>query len=117
MRKYTILLIMSFLLLACDKGNNSETDRNEYYVRYISDRAVGMAYYTDADGEIVTIRNVPQGYFERTVGPVYKGFVCSFTMDRGTGICDLPVRIEVKENDAPFVVKAEGVYRVSYTID
>ena len=38
----------------------------------------------------------------------------SFTVDRGTGVRDIPVRIEVKKNEEPFVVKVEGIYSVSY---
>ena len=45
------------------------------------------------------------------------GFNCSFSMDRGTGVNDLPVRIEVKKNEQPFVIKVEGIGRVSYTIE
>jgi hypothetical protein len=37
-------------------------------------------------------------------------------MDAGTGT-KLPLRIEVKRNDEPFVVKVEGKNNISYTIE
>lgn len=107
---------------ACTPDNTNQPSSIEediFFVKYISDKPIGTASYTNEEGKTITIRNVTgsNGVFERTIGPVYSGFKCSFSMDRGTGINDLPVRIEVKKNDQPFVVKVEGIGRVSYTIE
>ena len=110
--------------MGCNKNNlnitdNKDTKENVYFVRYISDRPGGTASYTNEEGKTITIINVTgsNGVFERTVGPVYSGFKCSFSMDRGTGVYDLPVRIEVKRNEEPFVIKVEGIHKVTYTIE
>ena len=123
--KRIILFVVSIItLMGCNDSNlnitdNKDVKENVYFVRYISDNPIGTASYTNEEGKTITIRNVTgsNGVFERTVGPVYSGFTCSFSMDRGTGVYDLPVRIEVKRNEDPFVIKVEGLYRVRYTIE
>ena len=80
---------------------------------------VAYVTYTKEDGTKTTLTrpSTENGVFERIVGPVYKGFSCTFSIDRGTGINDIPLRIEIKKNDEPFVVKVEGIYSVKYTIE
>ena len=124
MKKVILFVIGIITLIGCNNDNlNLPNDKdgkeNVYFVRYISDKPIGTASYTNEEGKTITIRNVTgtNGVFERTIGPVYSGFKCSFSMDRGTGINDLPVRIEVKRNEEPFVIKVEGTHRVTYTIE
>ena len=122
MKKFLVLLVSAIAFFACtpESANQPSSSEEEiFFVKYISDRPIGTASYTNEEGKTITIRNVTgsNGVFERTVGPVYKGFTCSFSMDRGTGVNDLPVRIEVKKNNQPFVIKVEGIGRVSYTIE
>lgn len=71
------------------------------------DHAIGWISYTKADGKVENIRTDSYIDFERTVGPGSAGFTCHFIVDRGTGVNDIPVRIEVKKNEEPFVVKIE----------
>ena len=125
MKRIVLFLFATLTLFGCNKGDlnisNDTEDSIEdvYFVKYISDCPIGTASYTNEKGKTITIRNVTgsNGVFERTVGPVYSGFKCSFSMDRGTGVYDLPVRIEVKRNEEPFVIKVEGIHRVTYTIE
>lgn len=124
MKRVVLLVLAIITLMGCNKENINipnveEVTENVYFVRYISDRPIGTASYTNEEGKTITIRNVTgtNGFFERTIGPVYSGFKCSFSMDRGTGVYDLPVRIEVKRNEEPFVIKVEGIHRVTYTIE
>ena len=58
----------------------------------------------------------PISKFERTVGPVSKGFSASFSIDTGTGTV-MPLRIECRKDDGPFVVKVESNNRASYVIE
>ena len=104
-----------------EKPNVEET---RYYVRYVSN---GLSrrydvHYTDADGKDTYLASQAGETFERTVGPVSKGFKASFSI-KGDYV-EPTVRIEVKEGDFPFVVKAEATCisfsfgaSVSYTIE
>ena len=126
--KRTILLILALIgVLACSKVSSSSTsDTNPtsatnsedvFFVRYIGKSAPMVTYTNEKGGKIsLTNPSTEDGVFDRTIGPVYKGFSCTFSMDTGTGT-KLPVRIEVKRNDEPFVVKVEGNNRVSYIIE
>ena len=99
-------------------SDNGDTIEDIYFVKYVCDKAYGTARYTNEEGKSVTSPSVYNGgSFERTIGPVAKGFKSSVTVDRGTGVRDLAVRIEVKRNDEPFVVKVEGICSVSYVIE
>ena len=127
-----LYLIIPFLFLeviaSCSKNPVSpETNREEiqYYVRYASDGLSISGYYvnyTNEEGKNVHLSNQSAETFERTIGPVSKGFKASFSIK---GDYFLPtIRIEVKEGNNPFVVKAEktaGVPSVgasiSYTIE
>ena len=123
--KLFILLAVLFLTLGCSKdsqlgtpSDNGDTLEDIYFVKYVCDKAYGTARYTNEEGKSVTSPSVYNGgSFERTIGPVAKGFKSSVTVDRGTGVRDLAVRIEVKRNDEPFVVKVEGICSVSYVIE
>ena len=120
--KFILALLATLVLtMSCSKEQqlNAPFDNTEdiYFVKYICEKAYGKASYVNEDGKGVTSPTVyTGGSFERTIGPVAKGFKSSVTVDRGTGIRDLPVRIEVKCNDGPFVVKAEGICSVNYII-
>ncbi len=120
MKKY-IILLLSIICIACTKESSSaaigDSSQDEYYVKYISEKAIGIISYTKEDGTTFTLTQNYNQSFERTIGPVSKGFKCNFSVDRGTGVRDIPVRIEVKKNEAPFVVKEEGICTISYTID
>ena len=131
-----LLIVLPLCTIACSKSPiSSESDTpekpSEYYVKYASDGLNGngiYAYnvsYTDEKGEERSFSNMTADSFERTIGPVSKGFKASFriwvantndTMTRAA-------RIEVKKDNNPFVVKAEqsnrgyGGVSVSYTIE
>lgn len=120
--KRTFLLILSLItVFACSKVSSSSTSDTNYddvfFVRYVG-KSAPMVTYTNEEGKNISLTNpsTEDGVFDRTIGPVYKGFSCSFSMDTGTGT-KLPIRIEVKRNDEPFVVKVEGNNRISYTIE
>ena len=113
MKKLLIAFFLSSLILSCEKTSPNTNDdiqeeQDTYFIRYISDRAIGIISYTTEDGGGQSLTTNSYTEFERTIGPVYTGFSCSFTVDRGTGVRDIPVRIEVKKNEEPFVVKVEG---------
>ena len=115
MKKLLIAFFLCSLMLSCEKTCPNTQDT--YFIRYIADRAIGIISYTTEDGDRQSLTTNSYTKFERTIGPVYTGFSCSFTVDRGTGVRDIPVRIEVKKNEEPFVVKVEGIHSVSYKIE
>lgn len=62
-------------IIACTSENTDyplSGEEDMYFVRYISDKPIGTASYTNEEGKTITIRNVTgsNGVFERTVGPV-----------------------------------------------
>lgn len=130
MRKIALLSLIalsSFLFVSCTKGNESDNNSIEqkaetedvYFVKYASNGLSGRynATYTKEDGKSTSLQSIAGSDFERTVGPVEKGFKASFTITLNTGGYGA-VRIEVKKNDEPFLVKKESTYGgVSYTIE
>lgn len=120
MKRIILFLTFIFTALGCTPESISTSNKSDdiFFVRYVSDKPGAIVYYTNELGEnIRTTGAAGNGVFERIVGPVYKGFQCSFRMDNGTGINNQPLRIEVKRNDEPFVVKVEGTASVKYTIE
>lgn len=122
MKRLLLLLIASLAIFGCSKDpiipSDDKTEIEDiYFVRYIG-KSAPQVTYTNEKGETVRLTNpsVEDYVFERTIGPVYKGFTCKFTMSTGTGT-KLPMRIEVKHNDEPFVVKVEGENSITYTIE
>ena len=125
MKRYLLLLIsvcLSGLFSSCDnKGLEPEPTpaaESQYFVKYRSDGLSGRynASYRDEKGKTITLNNIAGSEFERTIGPVKKGFECLFsiTMD----YTKATVRIEVKKDDEPFLVKKESTFgSVSYKIE
>lgn len=118
------------VLSSCTKGTQPEegepeaTAEVEYFVKYVSN-GLSRRYnvnYTDANGANVSLRDIAGENFERTVGPVSKGFKAFFSIQGD--YLNPAVRIEVKKGNNPFVVKAESASysssvgaSVSYTIE
>lgn len=120
MKRLIVICIAAISALCCTPESiNSTNEKDVYFVRYVSSSSGAYVTYTKEDGTKTTLTrpSTENGVFERIVGPVYKGFSCTFSIDRGTGINDIPLRIEIKKNDEPFVVKVEGIYSVKYTIE
>ncbi len=120
MKRILFLFISLITVLACSpEATQPTTDETQdtFFVRYIG-KSAPMVTYTNEEGKRISLTNpsTEDGVFERIIGPVYTGFKCSFSMDTGTGT-KLPLRIEVKRNDEPFVVKVEGNNSISYTIE
>ena len=116
---FSVLLAMAFFC-SCDKengniaaDNKTEDATDVYFVRYSTDRVVGDLTYTDESGKTVQVNSF-SGAFERTVGPVEIGFHASISLPSS----NVPVQtcIEVKKNDQPFLVRAEGDRRASYVV-
>ena len=128
-----VILFIAFLITSCTKpseynssvepdGKDNVQEKVEYYVRYCFDSSTGRfdISYTDVDGKGIYLSNVVAGpNFERTVGPVEKGFTASLYVKSTTGGDQFNGRIEIKKGEAPFVVKKEGntYYTIKYTID
>lgn len=122
---YFICLCTAFS--ACTKGEGGgltpSVEEEQYYVKYIGDSISGQysVSYEDTKGT-VTLSDQREAKFERTVGPVSKGFKASLRITCGYYMPPT-VRIEVKKGNAPFVVKAEKVgsgyvgASVSYVIE
>lgn len=120
MKRILIFVISLIAIFACSpeaSQPNLEQTEDIFFVRYIG-KSAPMVTYTNEEGKRISLTNpsTEDGVFERIIGPVYVGFKCSFSMDTGTGT-KLPIRIEVKRNDEPFVVKAEGNNSISYIIE
>lgn len=123
MRQFTIILFgILFSFLSCNKISTIQDElRHEtesiYFVKYCSQGASGRydATYKNENEEYIKLINISGNEFERTIGPVSKGFVCSFSIRMDYG--QPTVRIEIKKDSDPFVVKKEGINSVSYTIE
>lgn len=125
MNRYIYLLLsvccLWFLCSCNDKKLEPEDTpaaESEYFVKYRSDGLSGRynAQYRDEKGKTISLNNIAGSEFERTIGPVKKGFECSFaiTMDYSQAT----VRIEVKKDNEPFLVKKESTFgSVTYTIE
>ena len=122
----SVVLILSFTSCGKDTPVSPDTPGQEpaaveYYVKYCIDQGGGRGNvsYKIEDGSTTYLNNIVIGSFERTVGPVKKGFEASITAQSTSAGNQLNGRIEVKKGDAPFVVKKEGIvtYGLTYTID
>ena len=118
------LALCSSLLISCGKIPSSNGEQNQeetkavYFVKYCSEGLSGRydAQYRDESGKTVGLQNIAGSEFERTIGPVEKGFECFFSIT--LPYSQASVRIEVKKNDEPFLVKKESTFgRVTYTIE
>lgn len=110
-------IIASALVLSSCTENTIGAD--EYFVRYISN-GLSRRYdvtYSDEVGNEICLRSIVGETFERIIGPVEKGYTAKFSVKNATYGENATVRIEVKKNNAPFVVKKDGIDRVQYTIE
>ena len=134
-----LFLFFSFLGLllltasSCSKENTvdcnfPETPDAVYYIRYASNGLEGTysADYTSENNETVRLSNIKGADFERTIGPVSKGFKANFGIRSTLNYTTVAVRIEVRKGNEPFMVKKEAVSTsngyacscsVSYTIE
>lgn len=114
-----ISLLLAFWILffaaSCSKEIPVVNDAS-YYIKYASDGFASynkyVVSYTDETGETVRLSDFRGDDFERTVGPVSKGFKAEYsvtcTSSQYTNIA-IGLRIEVKKDDGPFVVKKDAV--------
>lgn len=120
MRNLILFLSSLGLLLltasSCSKENTvdcnfPETPDAVYYIRYASNGLEGTysANYTSEDGRTVTLSNIKGADFERTIGPVSKGYKASFGISSTLNYTTVAVRIEVRKDNEPFMVKQEAV--------
>lgn len=124
LQKAVLLVAAILVCIACNKST-SPTEEVDYYVKYsISDGSSGKVTYKIENGAATTVDGVSFTGFERTIGPVKKGFEASITVTPAINPTSYykPTangRIEIKKGDAPFVVKKEGVinYGLTYKID
>ena len=119
-----LLLIVLFPFASCNKGTTSPdgaepSKESVYFVKYCAEGLRGDydASYRNEKGEGISLTKIQGSEFERTIGPVGKGFESSFSIRSYLNGVTFTVRVEVKKDDEPFLVKKEGVGYVSYTID
>ena len=125
MKRIILLIIAVLTVFGCAKESMSPStaeNKNEdiYFVRYAASSAGTSVTYTKEDGNKITVTgaSTDNGTFERTVGPVCKGFYCYFSITKNNSdFSEIPLRIEVKRKGEPFVVKVEGKGSISYTVD
>jgi len=123
MNRIFAISLMAFILLAglisCEKTGVENKDDNEsqvedvYFVKYRTDRVVGNLFYTNEEGKSVEIKSY-SGAFERIVGPVNLGFQASISLPSSN--VAVQTCIEVRKNDQPFLVRAEGDRRATYIV-
>ena len=111
-----MLVGLLIMVISCTPTNPSNTEPKEtaedvYYVKYASNGLEGTysASYTDENGKTVNLSNIKGADFERTIGPVSKGFEARYQVMSTLNYTTVAVRIEVKKGDDPFVVKKEAV--------
>ncbi|MDY3964216.1 MAG: hypothetical protein SOY98_07965 [Candidatus Cryptobacteroides sp.] len=131
---FCALGLVLLIVWSCSKepsaaiDDNSETTDAIYYVRYAANGLEGTysVNYTSEE-EKVSLPNIKGADFERTIGPVSRGFEASFGIQSNLNYTTVAVRIEVRKgNTEPFIVKKEAVKTssgsacscsVSYTIE
>jgi hypothetical protein len=116
------LAVAALGMSSCTKAETTTQQQEEeevYYIRYCAEEAVGTITYTDVSGTITVKANSSITNFERTVGPVQKGFTARFTITPEVFIPgrEKSLRIECKKGLAPFVIKAEGAGGVGYVVE
>ncbi len=115
------LAVAALGMSSCTKAETTtqQEEEEEYYIRYCAEEAIGTITYTDVSGTITVKANSSITNFERTVGPVKKGFTARFTITQESFIPgrEKSLRIECKKGSAPFVVKAEGAGGVRYVVE
>jgi len=117
MKRFLVALIGFIAIVAsCTPSpavNNEENGGAEdvYYVKYASNGLEGTysAHYTSEDGKSIGLPNIKGADFERTIGPVSKGFKAQFSIMSTLNYTTVSVRIEVKKGNEPFIVKKEAV--------
>ena len=116
-KRISLLLAFGILFFATSCTEECPVaDDASYYVKYASDGFESynkyVVTYTDENGETVRLSDFRGDDFERTVGPVSKGFKAEYsitcTSSQYTNIA-IGLRIEVKKDDGPFVVKKDAV--------
>ena len=111
------LLVVGILIALSSCTKSTPTGDEAYYVKYASDGFQSNYYkyvvtYTDENGETVRLSDFKGDDFERTIGPVSKGFKAEYSIkctsqqyvNHAIGL-----RIEVKNGNDPFVVKKDAV--------
>lgn len=116
-KKISLLLTLGILFFAtlCAKESPDVNDAS-YYVKYASDGFKSynkyVVTYTDENGETVRLSDFRGDDFERTIGPVPRGFKAEYsitcTSSQYTNIA-VGLRIEVKKDNGPFVIKKDAV--------
>ena len=107
MRKIVLLILPLITLISCNKLNSESNGDDNYYVKYIA--------YENSSGIMLTeiIINTSDGLmsfpasssFEKTIGPVKKGFKASITAN-GKGYRGIAyIEIHVSNNNEPFAIK------------
>lgn len=132
MRNLVYLLICLFFVFGCSSKEQPNEDgqiaESQYFVKYVSNGLEGTysVTYVDEDGRSVELSNIKGADFERTVGPVTKGFNAKYSVKGTLNYTTIAVRIEIKKDNEPFVVKKENLATshgypcfcsVSYTIE
>lgn len=119
MKKFLCFCSVIASVLVLSSCTKSEVEADEYFVRYVSDGLSGAynATYSDETGNAISLSSIDGETFERTIGPVKEGYIANFSIYRHLNGKSASVRIEVKKNNAPFVVKKEGTNGVRYTIE
>lgn len=136
-KQFIFLCALGLIMLSawsCSKespvASDDPTEKVEdvYYIRYASNGLEGTysANYTSEKNESVSVPNIKGADFERTIGPVSKGFKASFGIRSTLNYTTVAVRIEVRKGNEPFMVKKEAVNTsngyacscsVSYTVE
>ena len=119
-RLFLSILGLLIAVSSCTKpnltGENFEGD-SVYYIKYASDgfkqntNEYAVTYVAE-DGTTVRLSDFEGDNFERTIGPVSKGFKAEYSIKCTSSQYinhAIGLRIEVKEGDKPFVVKKEEV--------
>ena len=107
----SVILIASCTPAPVNNEENNDVAEDVYYVKYASNGLEGTysVNYTAEDGKSVGLSNIKGADFERTIGPVSKGFKARYSVQSTLNYTTVAVRIEVKKGNEPFVVKKEGV--------
>jgi hypothetical protein len=116
-KTYGLIILLTIINCSCEKE-----DSQEYYVKYITKNSTvelnGLLNisFNSENNETITLVINQNTVWERTVGPVQKGFsakieVSNKTDTRNSYLC---AEIQVSKDNSPFATKAIKDHRESY---
>ncbi len=125
-----IVLITTLLMAFVGCSDDSDVMTDNYYVKYVVDVSnmqkapLDVSVKSKSNKDLKFEINDLNGYWEKVVGPVRKGFKASMEVSHPVGKQIIHSEIYVRKNDGPFELKMRDdkfewrtTLEMDYTID